>query len=118
MALKYPTKETRLPGFITLDVVDGNLSETGTQFQLPIPQGLAIGDAASYENADLGLKGLFMTGSAHGGGTQEEVDEKEATQSQAEQQSKDDPNKKGTAGRFLTMWSVDSVVISAESQSV
>ena len=96
MALKYPVKETRLPGYITLDVVDGNGVNQNKQFKLPIPQGLSIGDAASYENADLGLKGLAVSDNSP---PVEETEEEVG--SQADQQSKDDPNKKSTAGKVL-----------------
>ena len=101
MALTYPANQHRLSSQITLDVIDGQLNNVGPQFKLPLPQGLAIGDGAAYENADLGLKGLFMTGKAHGGGTQEEIDESQAEQSAAEKLQTKDPNGKSTAGKVV-----------------
>lgn len=92
-----------MPAHITLDVIDGNLNNVGPQFTLPLPQGLAIGDAATYENADLGLKGMAVNGKAHGGSVEalEQMEAEENTTSQADQQSKDDPNAKNTAGKVV-----------------
>ena len=98
----YPLNEDRITSHLTIDLMDGDLNELGVQWKMPVPQGLSIGDNATYENADLGLKGLAVGGKAHGGdGTVEKLEEEEATQSQADQQSKDDPNKKGTAGKVV-----------------
>ena len=100
MALTYPVKETRLPGFITLDVVDGNGASQNTQFKLPLPQGLSFADAATYENADLGLKGMGVQNT--GPDIQESQDASgDDTSSQADKQEGPNPNKKGTAEKVL-----------------
>ena len=99
MALTYPVKETRLPGHITLDVVDGNGSSQNIQFKLPLPQGLSFADGAVFENADLGLKGTLLQNT--GPDVSQSTETGEDTSSAADKQEGPNPNKKGTAEKVL-----------------
>ena len=105
MPLTYPLNEDRLSSHITLDVIDGNLNNVGPQFKLPLPLGLSIGDAATYENADLGLKGSAISGAHGGAGAVEELEKMEAEENAAASDGLDgttpDPNKKSTAGKVV-----------------
>ena len=94
--LTYPLNEDRLSGYITLNVVDGNGVNQNIEFKLPLPQGLSFADGASYENADLGLKGLAITA------TGDTVDESKDEGSVADKSGEGkDPNKKSTAAKVL-----------------
>ena len=99
MPLTYPENRHRIASHITLDVIDGNLNNVGPQFILPLPQGLAVGDAANYENADLGLKGMAISGAHGGDGVVEQLEAEEG--SAADGQEGNNPNKKGTAGKIV-----------------
>ena len=106
--LTYPRNEDRLASHITLDVIDGQLNNVGPQFKLPLPQGLSIGDAATYENADLGLKGSAISGAHGGSGAVDALEKMEAEEKAAETAAADEldgktpaPNKKATAGKVV-----------------
>ena len=96
---QYPVADARLPSFMTLDVYSGDGVNQGIKFKLPIPQGLSFADGATYENADLGLKGLVINQDAGSSAEQKSDDEQG---SQADQQGNpQDGNKKSTAGKIL-----------------
>ena len=97
MALTYPLNEDRLASHITLNVVDGNGRSQGVEFKLPLPQGLSFADGASYENADLGLKGLALT--AMGDTVDESTEETGSVADTAG--NGDDPNKRSTVGKVV-----------------
>ena len=94
MALVYPVKSNNLPGYATYTVYNGQGGREGPQIVLPLPQGLTYQDAASYENADLGLKGQAVVSSndasPEGGDT-----------STADTTTADNPNKKGIGQKAL-----------------
>ena len=75
MALQYPVKTARLHGISKFKVVNQDGDPAGPEIILPLPLGLAFMDAASYENADLGLVGNFIPA----GGEQKEGQEQQAT---------------------------------------
>ena len=91
MALVYPVKSNNLPGYATYTVYNGQGGREGPQIVLPLPQGLTYQDAASYENADLGLKGLAVVSPTEG----------QNDTSTAEQATGDNPNAKGIAQKAL-----------------
>jgi hypothetical protein len=92
MALVYPEKDSRLPGYATFTVYNGNGGREGPQIVLPLPQGLTYQDAASYENADLGLKGLAVVSPRDG---------QEETTNTSEAATADNPNKKSIGQKAL-----------------
>ena len=98
MALEYPEKVTRLPGFITLDTYDGNDGGPYNQFKLPLPQGLSFADAATYENADLGLKGLLISDN---GTPVAEESEEVGSSVDATENSGGGAQQKSTAGKIV-----------------
>ena len=95
MAITYPVKDTRLPAYATFTVYNGEGGLEGPQLKLPFPEGLSINDGASYENADLGIMGNFVSPPSAG---QEQSETDTSTSDQAEGSN---PNKKGVAQKAL-----------------
>ena len=96
MALVYPVKSNNLPGYATFTVYNGQGGREGPQIVLPLPQGLTYQDAASYENADLGIPGQAIGAKSTDGMIIGDEDGSTADGANA-----DNPNKKGIGQKAL-----------------
>lgn len=52
---EFPEDLDRLPGYVQFQPLNELDKDFGTRIRLPLPPSILIGDAATYENADLGM---------------------------------------------------------------